>query len=256
MTLGKLVVEMGLDLRDFDRNLQTAQQRVQNVGRGFTSVGTRLTAGLTVPIAGFGVYALRSAANFQTGMLRVQALTNASADMMKRLEDQAKELGATTQYTAGQAADAMGFLAMAGFEAEEILGAMPSTLQLAASAQIDLARAADITTNIMTGYGKTVADLPRVNDILVKAFTSANVNLEMLAESMKYAGPIAHSAGLQFEEAAALIALMGNAGIQGSMAGTSLRGAIARLLSPTARCRTSSGARTLPCWTTPAICAA
>src|SRR5690606_15746394 len=127
----------------------------------------------------------------------------------------------------------MGFLAMAGFEAEEILGAMPSTLQLAASAQIDLARAADITTNIMTGYGKTVADLPRVNDVLVKTFTSANVNLEMLAESMKYAGPVAHSAGLQFEEAAALIALMGNAGIQGSMAGTSLRGAISRLLNPT-----------------------
>src|SRR5690606_7168924 len=116
----------------------------------------------------------------------------------------------------------------------QILGAMPGTLQLAASANLDLARSADIVTNILTGYGLAVEELGRANDVLVKTFTRTNVDLSMLGESFKYAGTVAKSAGVAFEEAAAAIGLMGNAGIQGSMAGTALRGAITRLLKPTA----------------------
>ncbi|NMG39793.1 phage tail tape measure protein [Chelativorans sp. ZYF759] len=176
---------------------------------------------------------VRAAADFETAMNRVTALSGASGEQFDQLRQQALELGRSTQFTASQAGDAMGFLAMAGFKANEILGAMPGTLQLASAAQMDLAQTADVVSNILTGYGKDVSELAHVNDVLVKAFTSANTDLSQLAEAMKYAGPIASAAGVRFEETAAAISLMGNAGIQGSMAGTSLRGALTRILNPT-----------------------
>ena len=128
--------------------------------------------GLTAPIIGFG-------ASFESSMNRVKALTGTSDDPLsfKRLTDQAKELGKTTKFSAGEAADAMGFLAMAGFDTNKIIGAMPGVLELAASAQLDLASAADITSNIMTGYGKTTEELGHVNNVLVKSFSSGNVDL-------------------------------------------------------------------------------
>src|SRR5690625_4114830 len=166
-------------------------------------------------------------------MNEVAALSGATGDELDQLRAKAREMGAATMFSASEAADAMGFLAMAGFDTNEVLEAIPGTLQLAASAQMDLGRAADIVSNILTGYGKTTEELAHVNDVLVASFTSANTNLEQLGEAMKYAGPVASSAGVQFEEAAAALSLMGNAGIQGSMAGTSLRGALSRILSPT-----------------------
>lgn len=181
--------------------------------------------------------AVSSAADFQTAMNRVSALSGSTSVEMKKMREQALELGRTTMFTASQAGDAQGFLAMAGFKANDILGAMPGTLQLATAAQMDLARTADVVTNILTGYNKEVGELDHVNDVLVKAFTSANVDLTMLAESMKYAGPVATGAGVQFEEATAALSLMGNAGVQGSMAGTSLRNAIISAIKPSKAAR-------------------
>lgn len=210
-----------------------SEQRLNHLGTTMTATGRMATRRLTLPIVGMGAASLMAGANFESGMNRVRGLTGATGADLEALESQARSLGATTQYSAGQAADAMGFLAMAGFEADEIVGAMPSTLQLAAAAQLDLAQAADITSNILTGYGLEVSELGHANDVLATAMTSANTNLVQLGDAMRYAGPVANSAGVEFEEAAAALALMGNAGIQGSMAGTSLRGAISRLLNPT-----------------------
>lgn len=201
--------------------LDTARMRLLDAGAGFYLLKRTLGG----PIAAAG--------DFETAMNQVSAVSGATAEEFAALRTQAKELGRTTQFTASQAADAMGFLAMAGFKADQIIGAMPGTLQLASSAQLDLGRAADIVSNILTGYGKDVDELAHVNDVLVKAFTSANTDLSQLGEAMKYAGPVASAAGVDFETAAAALSLMGNAGIQASMAGTSLRGAISRMLSPT-----------------------
>lgn len=238
--VGKLTVHLGTDLRELLSGFQRATQRVEQFSRDVSRMGEKISQigkgwslAVTAPLAGFGALSLRSAGEFESAMNRVQALTSATADEFQALTAQALQLGRTTQFTASQAADAMGFLAMAGFKTDQVLGAMPSTLQLAAAASLDLARAADITTNILTGYGLTVDELGHANDVLVAAFTSANVDLNMLGESFKYVGPLAKGAGVAFEETAAAIAMMGNAGIQGSMAGTSLRGAITRLLKPT-----------------------
>jgi len=165
-------------------------------------------------------------------MNRVRGLTGASAADMAALNAQAKQLGRTTSFSASQAGDAMGFLAQAGFEANEIIGAMPSTLQLAEASQMDLAQAADIVSNVLTGYGKEVTDLAHANDVLVKTTTSSNTNLEQMGEAMKYVAPVAAGVGLQFEETSAAIGLLGNAGIQATMAGTTLRAAITALVNP------------------------
>lgn len=218
---------------DMNRAMKRVQRDIQRTGRNLTRMGRSMTLGLTTPIVGFGTLALRSAGDFETAMNRVQALSGATGEELEALRDLGKQLGRETQFSATQAADAMGFLAMAGFEANETLQALPGTLQLAASAQIELATAADIVSNVLSGYRLEISDLARVNDVLVKTFTSTNTNLEQLGEAMQYAGPIAAAAGIRFEEAAAAIGLMGNAGIQGTMAGTSLRGALARILNPT-----------------------
>ena len=131
----------------------------------------------------------------------------------------------------------MGFLAMAGFNAEQTLGAMPGTLQLAASAQMELADTADIVSNVLTGFQKPVSELAAVNDTLVKTFTRTNTDLAQLGHAFKFVGPVAAAAGVDFNETAAAIGLLGNAGIQGEMAGTALRGAITKILAPSKEAR-------------------
>jgi TP901 family phage tail tape measure protein len=228
-------------LKEVEQGAKNLAKTMEQNGKAMREMGTTLSASLTAPIVGLGALSLKTAGDYQLAMNRVRAVSGATGDDFVALQNQAKDLGRTTQFTASQAADAMGFLAMAGFKANEVLGAMPGTLQLAASAQIDLGQAADIVSNILTGYGMEVEQLGRVNDVLVKSFTSANTDLTQLGVAFKYAGPVAKSAGIEFEEAAAALGLMGNAGIQASMAGTSLRGAVVRLLKPTAEVNKALG---------------
>ena len=233
ITAAELMVTVGADTSRATAELQSFSDRMAGVSRSLGAQGTLLSAGITTPVMSIGSKALFTAADFETAMNRVAALSGATGEEFDDLRSLAMELGASTQFSASQAADAMGFLAMAGFDANEIIGAMPSTLQLAAAAQLDMGRAADITSNIMTGYGLEVEDLAAMNDVLVASFTNANTDLSMLGEAMKYAGPVASGMGISFEESAAAISLMGNAGIQASMAGTSLRGILTSLASPT-----------------------
>jgi len=223
-----------LKLRDqMSPALKTASAKLKKLGTSMKQTGTSMATGLTLPIVAMGAAAGVAFGSFEKNMNRVRALTGATGGDFDKLTDLAKELGKTTQFSAREAADAMGFLAMAGFKTNEILGALPGVLELASSASLDLASAADITTNILTGYGRTVEQVGETNDILVKAFTSANTDLVQLGQAFKFVGPVAKGAGLQFEEVTAMLAMMGNAGIQASMAGTGLRGAIVRLVNPT-----------------------
>jgi TP901 family phage tail tape measure protein len=228
----RLQDKMSPALAKAETNLKNTGEKLKSVGAGMTATGSQLTMGLTAPIVGMGAAAGIAFGSFEKSMNRVKALTGATGGDFKLLEDKAKELGETTKFSASEAADAMGFLGMAGFKTKEIYGAMPRVLELASAATLDIASAADITSNIMTGFGQTTEDLAHTNNVLVQAFTSANTDLTQLGVAFKYAGPVAKSAGLSFESTAAAISMMGNAGIQGSMAGTSLRGAVTRLLGP------------------------
>jgi len=207
-------------------------QGIQNAGARVTGMGQSL-AMATAPI-GIGFAAVgKIAGDFEDSMNRLKAVSNATEADFARLKDQAMELGTTTRYSAKQAGDAQSFLAMAGFEVNEVMTAMPGLLDLATAGQLDLARAADISSNILTGYGMEASQINLLNDVLAKTSTSANTNISQLGEAMKYVAPIAKAAKMELTETSAIIGKLSDAGIQGSMAGTSLRGAISRLLKPT-----------------------
>ncbi|MCH7985481.1 MAG: phage tail tape measure protein, partial [Acidobacteria bacterium] len=173
---------------------------------------------------------VKAASNFQAEMNKVKALTGAVGKQFDQLREQAMKLGKTTQFSASEAAAGMAFLAQAGFDANQIVKAMPATLDLAAAANIGLAEAADIVSNVMSGMGIAVEDLGGTVDIMTAAFTSANTDLTQLGQAMKFAGPVASDFGLSIAETAGALSLLGNAGIQASMAGTSLRNILNRLV--------------------------
>lgn len=242
--IGALRAELSATIARFEEDMGKAAGAVGRFSKSFGKMGKQmqrvggtLSTRVTAPIAAFGALSLKAAGDFEQGMNRVAAVSGASAEQLVRLREQAKEMGAETQFSASQAADAMGFLAQAGFDAEQVLASLPGTLQLAAAAQMDLGEAADIVSNVLSGYRLEVSELGRVNDVLVKGFTSTNTNLQQLGDAMKFVGPVAAAAGADFEEVTAALGLMGNAGIQGEMAGTALRGAISKILNPTKQVR-------------------
>ena len=231
MSFETIWVKVRADMTDFNRKMQGMQSNMQKVGQTMKSAGTSMTLGLTAPILLFGTSTLKAAGNFEAGMNRVQAVSGATEDEFKKLSDQAKRLGANTQFSATQAADAMGFLAMAGMDANEVYNAMPDTLNLAASAQIDMGSSADIVTNILTGMQVPMEELPHVVDVMAKAFTSSNTDLVQLGQGMKFVGPVASSFGVKIETTTAALGLLSNAGMQAGMAGTGFRKVLTKLVS-------------------------
>ena len=212
--------------------MNRASNAARKLGSKMQSVGRTMSMALTLPITALGVGILKTAGDFEASMNRVMVLTNATAEDFEMLRNQARELGATTAFSAKEAADAMGFLAQAGFNTNEIFQAMPATLNLAAAAKQDLATTADQLSNIMQAFGLKASDAGHASDVLALAASSSNTNVSQLAEAMKYAAPNAKSLGVSMEETAAIMGFMGNAGVQASMAGTGLRMALMRLLDP------------------------
>ena len=172
-------------------------------------------------------------ADFDDTMRKVKAVTKATDAEFQAMVATAKQLGSTTRYTATQSAEALAFLGMAGFEATQAMEALPNVLNLAAAGGLDLGVAADIATNILSGFGLEVSQLARVNDVLAEAFTGSNTTLTELGEGFKYVGPIAKGVGADFEDLIASMGKLGDAGIKGSLAGTTLRGVIDALFNPT-----------------------
>lgn len=212
---------------------------------GYSGLENALSFGLKAA-AGAGVAALTGlgavigssvskAANFESAMSNVAAISRASDEDLARLTETAKEMGSTTAFTSKEAAEGMSFLAMAGFDVNDTIAAMPGLLSTAAAGNIDLADTADIVSNVLSGFGLEAEETGRVADILAATFTSANTDLRQLGEGMKYVAPVAESLQVPVEEVAAAMGILGNAGIQGSMAGTTLRGVISRLVNPTGK---------------------
>jgi TP901 family phage tail tape measure protein len=222
-------VELFADDSQLVRGLRNAQAKlkafgssVQQFGRQLLTLGTLAAAPLAASTKTF--------AGFEQEMARVRALTGANATQFERLNAQAKRLGATTVFSASQAAEAMSYFALAGYSVDQILAASGPTLDLAAAGQLEMAQAADISAKIMAGMGVSANDLGRAIDVLTKGMTTANTDLVQLGDAMKYVGPVAKQAGYSLEETVAAVQLLSNAGIQADMAGTTLRGAILSLV--------------------------
>ncbi|MED2753720.1 phage tail tape measure protein [Bacillus thuringiensis] len=176
---------------------------------------------------------ISAGAGFEKTMSAVQAVTDASGEDMKQLSQLAKKMGSETKFSASQAAEGMQYLGMAGFKTNDIMKAMPGMLSLAAAGQLDLGRAADITSNIMSGFGLKTDTAGHAADVLAKAAANSNTNVEQMGEAMKYASGSASTVGFTMEETSAAMMAMANAGLQGSVAGQAWGTSLNRLAKPT-----------------------
>jgi TP901 family phage tail tape measure protein len=234
------------DISQFTASMTAAQSQAKSMGdsmgaagKKVTTAGSTMSKKATVPILAFGTGIAMASAKFEAGMNKVAAITNTHGPEMQSqfesMRDKAKELGATTQFSATEAADAMAFLGMAGFKTDEIISAMPGTLALAAAGNLDLASTADIVSNVLTGFGQEAGESARLADVMAKAVTSSNTDIRQLGAAMAYVAPVANAAGATIEETTAAVGMLSDAGIQGSMAGTTLRGIIAALVQPASK---------------------
>ncbi|MGZ9651560.1 phage tail tape measure protein [Bacillus cereus] len=236
---GEIKAKLTLDNAQFKRGMQEAQSQMEQTSTKSKQTSEGMSAlGKASAVAGVAIVAsvgasVKAAANFEQSMAKVKAISGATDSEFKQLENTAKHLGATTQFSASQAAEGLSFLSMAGFSASDSMSALPSVLNLAAVGQMDLGRSADITSNIMTGFGLNAADSGKAVDILAKTMTTANTDLDQLGMAMKYVAPVASALGWDMTDAATAVAKMSDAGIQGSQAGTSLRAALLSLANPT-----------------------
>lgn len=194
--------------------------------------GVVAAAATAVVAAGIG-FAVKEFAQFEKGMSSVKAITNATGDEFEDLTNLAKEMGATTVFTAKEATEAMKFLGMAGFETDDIMKSLKGTMNLAAASTADLGTSADIMSNILTGFRLEADQADRVVDVLAKTVTSANTDIFQLGEAMKFIAPTAASFGISLEEVSAAVGILGNAGLQGSIATRALSTSMVRITKPT-----------------------
>ncbi|WP_312019223.1 phage tail tape measure protein [Bacillus cereus] len=238
-TAGEIKAKLTLDSAQFKRGMQEAQTQMEQTSKSSKNTSDGMSAlGKAAAVAGVAIVAsvgasVKAAANFEQSMAKVKAISGATDSEFKQLENTAKHLGATTQFSASQAADGLAFLSLAGFKAQDSINAMPAVLNLAAAGAIDLGTAADISSNIMTGFGIAATETGMAADVLTKTFTTANTDMNQLGMAMKYVAPVAKALGWDISDAATAVAKMSDAGIQGSQAGTSLRAALLSLANPT-----------------------
>ncbi|MEH7736826.1 phage tail tape measure protein [Bacillus pumilus] len=240
-TVGEIVARLTLESSQFSAGVSQAENQMQQMGNSAKSLSTQMgliqTAALAVGgavVAGIGV-SVKTAADFEQAMSKVQSISGATGQDFEALRKVAMDLGESTKFTATEAAQGLQYLAMAGFSVKDQIGSLPAVLNMAAAASVDMGTSADIVSNIMTGFGIASEDSTYAVDVLVKTMTSANTDLLQLGDAMKYVAPVATSLGFTFEETAAAVAKMSDAGIQGSMAGTALRAGMLRLANPIGR---------------------
>lgn len=217
----------------FGDALQNAGGKMSSAADKAGSVGTKLTLGVTAPIIGIGTAAVNAGNDFEAQMSRVSAISGAYGDDLEQLREQAIELGAQTSFSATESAQAMENLASAGFGTQEIMAAMPGMLDLAASSGEDLASSADIAASTLRGFQLEASEAGHVADVLAKNAADTNAAIADTGLAMKYIAPVAQSVGWSLEEVTTAIGVMADAGIKGEQAGTTLRGALTRLMKPT-----------------------
>ena len=196
------------------------EKSFKNAGKAMTNAGKTLSTHVTAPLTGLATASVATVAKFDDSMSQVAAISGATGKDLERLRDLAKDLGATTRFSASEAADAMTYLALAGYDVNQILDATPGMLNLAAAAGMDLATAADIVTDTMSSFQMSAERAGEAADIFAAASSKTNTDVEQLGEAMKYAASTANAAGMDLAQTAAILGIFADNGIKGSMAGT------------------------------------
>ena len=196
--------------------------KMENLGNSIAGVGKTIMP-ISTAVGGLGVAAVKTAADFDSAMSQVAAVSGATGDDLQALRDKAREMGEKTKFSASEAAEAMNYMAMAGWKSKDMISGIDGIMNLAAASGEDLATTSDIVTDALTAFGLSAADSGHFADILAAASSNANTNVSMMGETFKYCAPIAGALGFSAEDTAEAIGLMANAGIKSSQAGTALR---------------------------------
>ena len=221
------------NMRKMANEAKAAGKSIQSAGNTIQNAGKSLTKTVTAPIAGVGIAAIKTAADYESAMSNVKAITGATGNDFKKLEKLGKDLGASTAWSAKECAEAMQYTGMAGWTAADNVAGLKGILDLASASGTDLARTSDIMTDAISAFGYKASDSAKFADTMTKACTSANVSVETLGESYKYCGAICGTMNYSVEEITTSLAAMGNMGIKGSQAGTTLKNAISNMAAPT-----------------------
>lgn len=228
MADGSVIIQIDGDDSGFNDKLKNlggvASKAVGGVATAIAGIGTAL--------GGMAAYAVKVGSDFEASMSNVAAISGASGEALDALKDKAKEMGAKTKFSATESADALSYMAMAGWKTEDMLGGLEGIMNLAAASGEDLATTSDIVTDAMTAFGMQASESGRFADVLAAASSNANTNVGLMGETFKYIAPVAGALGYSIEDTAVAIGLMANAGVKGSQAGTALRTLLTNLAKP------------------------
>ena len=236
--LQREIIETENNLRDLERQagqsavalqkIAATGEKLKTVGSAIEGVGQKLMP-VTAAVGGLGVAAVKVASDFDSAMSQVAAVSGATGKDLEALRDKAREMGSKTKFSASEAAEAMNYMAMAGWKTNDMLSGIESIMNLAAASGEDLATTSDIVTDALTALGLSAEDSGHFADILAAASSNANTNVSMMGETFKYCAPVAGALGFSAEDTAEAIGLMANAGIKSSQAGTAMRSMMTNL---------------------------
>lgn len=228
-SLSSLNFRLTANIAPFRKGLNKAERSMDKFGRKMQQTGKNLSMKLTAPLAALGAMSFSVFRDFELEMAKVKAVSGATADEFKLLSDNAKELGRSTIFSAREVAGLQLEFAKLGFTAKQITGVTEATLNLAQASGSDLARSAEVAGATLRGFGLDVNQTTRVTDVMAKSFASSALDIESFAEGMKNVAPTAKSAGISLEQTTAMMAILANAGVKGSKAGTQLRRIISEI---------------------------
>ena len=209
-------------LSEFTNSSNNAGTRFEALGSSLKTVGSTITTAVSLPLLALGAGAIKTASDFEAGMSKVSALSGATGDDLKMLEDKAREMGSTTKYSATESAEALSYMALAGWDAEQMAAGLEPALKLAGAAGMDLALATDIVTDTMSMFGMEASEATKMTDMLAYAQANSNTDVQQLGEALKYCGASANAMGYDLADTTALLGIFADQGLKGSSAGTTL----------------------------------
>ena len=228
-----LVVKISADISSLSKGLQRASKNLEKVSRSFTKIGTSLTTKITMPLIGLGTIIAKTSTEFEQSMANAASVAGASAEELERMKTIAREMGAKTVFSASQAADALYYMASAGYKVDQMADSIEATLNLASATQFDLAQTTDIVIASLNQFGLEASEATRVTNVFASAIGNSMATMDKISNSMGYVGPVAHSLGYEIEEVVGALSILYNAGYEGSTAGTTLRQVLVNLMNPT-----------------------
>lgn len=242
--VGSAYATLRVKLDEWNQGLETAinslqgygsrlQVSMDSVGKKLTSAGKNLTTKVTLPIVGIGTAAVKTSMDFEAAMSKVASLSGAQGEQFDSLRDKALEMGAKTMYSATESAEALQYMALAGWNTEDMLNGLEPILKLAGAAGMDLGTASDIVTDGLTAMGLSAKDAAHFADVMAVTMSKSNTDVNQLGEAFKYVAPLAGAMGYKIEDLSLALGLMANSGIKASQGGTSLRRILQNLSKPT-----------------------